>query len=472
MNPKPGMLTSLAVLIVSVVFAVPVAAWQSFAVLTSDFTAYGSVADVGRSAPWTAAVDVEPVGSDAVARWHDGLYFVVDRGGSNLQILDPAAEYATLAQYPLGTGRNPQDIAFAADGTAWITCYDEALLLNVDIGTGEILAEISTAIFADADGLPETGWAQVVGDRLFIVCQRLDRTNWYQPAGDSYLLVFDMSVGDWVDVDPGTPQVDPVILAGANPFARPELTADGSGLMVGTAGGFGVISDGGLEIVDLATLATGGLIIGGDLLGGDLLDFTLVAADLAYAIVSDASFITSMVVFDPAGSTAATVVAVAGGYDFADLAWDGADHIFLADQALGATGVRVFAAADGSELTTAPIPVGRKPVQIVLPLEATTGVSSSPPASGLTLAAPWPNPANPAVMIGFAAEPGAVLDVVVCDLRGRVLRRASATASASGDGSWRFDGRDDDGRPLAAGVYRALVRNGADVASRGFTLVR
>jgi len=449
----------------------PAAAWDEVLVVTTDYTTYGSAATVERADPWTAELDVEPIGSDAVARWHDGLYYVVDRGGSNIQILDPAAGYATLRQFPLGTGRNPQDIAFGPGGTAWVSCYDAALLLKVDTVSGAVLAEIPTDAFADADGLPETGWMQAVGDRLFIACQRLDRGSYYTPVGEGWLLVWDMRNEHWVDVDPATAPIDPVILAGSNPFAQIRLTADGTGLRVGTAGWFGLI-DGGFETVDLATLSTGGIEITGEQLGGDLLDFEVVAPDLGYALVSDAYFVTSLLAFDPSGATGPRTVLAGGGYDYADIAWDGEGQIFLADQTLGATGVRVFDAATGEQLTADAIPVGRKPFQIVTPTERPTGVPSASPRSGLRLAAPWPNPANPAVNLRFAAEAGTRVELAVYDLRGRLLRRTRAVAGADGSGSWLFDGRDSCGRPLPSGAYRATARSASGTTGRGFSLVR
>ena len=310
-------------------------AWDELLVVTTDYTAYGSVAVVDRAAPWTAALDVEPVGSDAVARWHDGLFYVVDRGGDNLQVLDPGQGYGTVRQFSLGSGRNPQDVAFGPDGAAWVSCYDEAVLLKVDPVAGAVLQTVSTAAFADADGLPETSWMQAVGDRLYILAQRLDRANWFTPVGQSHLLVLDMETGAWVDATPATPEVDPVILAGVNPYGPPEVAAGGTALRVGTAGSFGT-PGGGIEVVDLATLTTGGLVVTGAELGGNLLDFTVTAPDRAYALISDSSFITSLLRFAPDGGGEVVVVAAAAGYDYADIVHDGAGLLYLADQAAGA----------------------------------------------------------------------------------------------------------------------------------------
>ena len=59
--------------------------------------------------------DVASIGSDAMAPWYKGLLYVVNRfGGDNIQVIDPAQNYATVRQFSVGNGSNPQDIAFVS----------------------------------------------------------------------------------------------------------------------------------------------------------------------------------------------------------------------------------------------------------------------------------------------------------------------------------------------------------------------
>lgn len=454
-------------LLVVLALAAPAAAWDDFLVLTTDYATYGGATRVDRTAPWSADIDAATVSSDAVARWHDGLYYVVNRSGANIQVLDPSQDYTTVHQFSVGMGRNPQDIAFGPDGLAYVSCYDEAVLLQVDPVAGVVTDSWSTAVFADADGLPETAWMQAVGGFLFITCQRLE---WWSPAGGSRLLVFDLYAGNWFDVDPGTPAIDGIPLIGQNPSARPVLSPDGRALWVPTTGVW-TVDDAGVEVVDLATLRSDGLRLDEATLGGEILAMALVDDGLGWCVVSDADFDTSLKTFDPAGGSVTTELA-SDGYDYADVVFDGLDRILLCDRTPGAAGLRVFDARTTLELTTEPIAVGRPPFLCVLPepAEAVSAPTVVPAAPALR--APWPNPANPRVNLAFTARPGETVRIEVRDLRGRRLRTVRVTADGAGAGRWTFDGLDDRGRPLPSGAYRAVAVGAHGRDARGFALVR
>jgi len=455
--------------IILVIAVSPAAAWDEFLVLTTDYVTYGGATAVDHD-DWSADIDAATITSDAIARWHDGLYYVVNRVTANIQVLDPDQGYATLRQFSVGVGRNPQDIAFASDGTAYVSCYDEAVLLQVDVEVGVVLDSWSTAAFADADGIPETAWMQTVGGLLYITCQRLDRDNWWNPAGGSRLIVFDMIAADWLDTDPGTPEIDGILLAGQNPSARLQVSPDRDELLVATTG-YWVTPDAGLEAIDLVTFQTSGLQVTEQQLGGEILAFAVLDATHGWCVVSDTSFITHLKTFDPAGGAATTVIS-AGGYDHVDVTWDGGDQIYLCDRTVGAAGLRVFDAWTAVELTAAPVAVGRPPVMCVLPVDGGATAIEADASSPMALRAPWPNPANPRTSFAFTATPDAVVRIDVCDLRGRRVRSAPVTADGEGHGLFVFDGLDDRGRPLSSGAYRAVINGTRGRSSRSFTLVR
>jgi hypothetical protein len=101
-----------------------------------------------------------------------------------------------------------------------------------------------------------------------------------------------------VDVDPGSPGMQGIELAGTNPFTTLAHAPDGD-LLVGNIGEYGVL-DGGIERVDPAALESAGWVIRESTLGGDLLAFALADAMHGFAIVSDASFNNRLVAFNPA----------------------------------------------------------------------------------------------------------------------------------------------------------------------------
>jgi len=443
------------------------AAPDRVAVIAGDFNSVAYVTGLGTEAPWSAApVPGEPVHHDAVLRWHDGLAWVVNRGGAdNLQALDPAAGFDTVRQFSLGLGRNLQDIAFRSDGTAYVSCYDTAELLRVDPATGQILKVVSTAAFADTDGLPETSWLHVRGDRLFVTCQRLNRDDWYAPVGDSYLLVLDTMTETWLDCDPARPGTQGIRLAASNPYAPVQRAGDR--LLVACTGFFG-LQDGGVDAVDPDALVSLGLEMTEATLGGDLVDLEATGA-ARHVIVADAGWITRVKRYAPGGAPVTVLTGL--GYDHADIAFDGGFQLFVADRRLTAPGVRVLDAVSGVELTAAPIATGLPPA-LVIPPPAGAAAPVALVPSALTLDLPWPNPANPLARFAFTAPPAQAVELRLFDLRGRLVREARLVAGQDGRGAWEFDGRDASGRAVASGVYRCVVQTGEGFAARSFTVVR
>ena len=437
------------------------------AVICSDYQTSATVGRLQLASPWTYTPNLRPVYHDAIGVWHAGLVYIVNRAGAdNIQVLDPAQGFATQRQFSLGLGRGLKHIAFAGAGTAWVSCYDTAELLHIDPVTGAILHVVSTAAFADADGLPETSWLVVYGQRLFVVCERLDRDNWYAPVGDSYLLVLDLPTRTWIDCDPTLPGVQGIRLAAANPYCEPVRV--GNRLLIGCSGYF-AMQDGGVAVVDLPSLTSLGLEITEAQLGGDIVDLAGGPDGRRHAVVSSAAFATSLKAYLPGG--AVTVLHASTGFHHADIAYDGGSQIIVADRRPGQSGIRIFHAGTGAQLTTAPIATGLPPAFVVLPGGNTVSVLDLPPAH-LVLAPPYPNPANPRTRVRFTAAPATAIDLRVLDMRGRLVRRVAAVAAADGAGEWEFDGLADDGRPAPSGVYRVVASGGGGIAARSLNLVR
>lgn len=442
-------------------------------VLTGDYSQFGRLRAFDQEAPWATSGDLAVTPGDAVGREHDGLLYVVGRGGASvLQVYDPAAGLALVREFSLGVGRNPQDIAFDTQGRAFVSCYDQAVLLRVDVDAGTVVQTYSTAAFADADGLPETAWMLARGDRLFIACQKLNRPGGYVPSGPGAVLVFDMAAGQWVDTNPSLAGVQPVTLAGGNPYTRLEATGvDGlERLRLGCAGKYGVL-DGGIDQIDPLALTSLGWVVTEAQLGGDLIAFVSTTATSIYAVVADAAtFDTDLVRWHGGG---VSLVWPGSGFVFADLAWDGGCRLFLADRTPFADGLRVFDACTGLPLAAAPIATGLPPFSFILPADPVA--APVPPASvamALRLALPCPNPCNPSAWLAVDGTADEMVQVRITDLAGRGLDARSLRLDAAGRGRIEFDGRTPDGRPLPAGVYRVTVSGKAGAASRSVTLLK
>jgi hypothetical protein len=266
--------------------------------------------------------------------------------------------------------------------------------------------------------------------------------------------------------------VQPIGLTGADPYTRIETVDNGSGgenLRVGCVGFYG-LEDGGLEEVDPVAGTSLGYVVTEGELGGDITAFAG-TGDEVHVLVSDASFITSLRRFDPADGSV-TVLDTGNGYVHADLAWDGGFQLFLADRTVGAAGLRVFDTASGSELTTGTLGTGLPPFQFVMPTSG--GVSATPFViqTRLQLSPAFPNPCNPAADLRLTGPPASQVRVGVFDLRGRRLLERSLVTDGTGRAIFHFDGRDDNGRSLAAGVYRVVVQDQEGFAARTLTLLK
>ena len=145
----------------------------------------------------------------------------------------------------------------------------------------------------------------------------------------------------------------------------------------------------------------------------------------------------------------------------------------VADRTVGDAGMRVLDPVTGDELSAGTISTGLAPLLFVLSEDApVSGVDFTPAAVTLSLGAPYPNPCNPSVMIQLAARPGALVRIEVVDLRGRRVRTDHVVADAGGGARYHCDGRDANGRSLAAGVYHVLAHSGGSQAVTRFTLVK
>jgi hypothetical protein len=266
-------------------------------VLTTDFeTGAFSIVD---STTEDAAVNVGLVHSDATARVRGDRVYVVNRlGQDNVTALDAGDRYAVLWQVSTEPGSNPQDIAFASDRKAYVSRLERTELLVLDPATGAPLGTVDLASLADADGFPEPAAMLEVGGRIVVAVERLDRGDAYRPSGPGALAV----------IDPATDRLERTIeLTAANPYGDMAVGPDGR-LLVAEAGEFGVL-DGGIEAVDVAAGTADRLLLDETTLGGDVTAFAVAQDASVWLVVSDPSFVKSVVRWDPADGSRRTILA-------------------------------------------------------------------------------------------------------------------------------------------------------------------
>jgi len=333
-------------------------------VVTSDFQT-GSFAVFPVLQPESVVANVERIHSDAIARVHDGLVYVVNRlGGDNVQAIDPGAGYATRWQCSVENGTNPHDIAFAAPDKAYVTRYERASLLIVDPTTGPdcagfVRGTVDLSQFADGDGLPEMDQAVVIDGTLFVTLQLLDRRNFFRPTERSLIAMVDVA-SDTV--------IGSIELTGTNPFAESAgLVPDPvtGTLLVTEVGEFGRADDGGVERVDPVTRTVSGFFVTEQDLGGNVTDVVLIDEHRAYAIVLDETARSRVVRFDP--TMRQVTATLASGDEFLVDIERGPDGgtLYLTDRTLRRPGIRRFAIADDTEIQPSPIDTGLPPFDVV-----------------------------------------------------------------------------------------------------------
>ena len=89
-----------------------------------------------------------------------------------------------------------------------------------------------------------------------------------------------------------------------------------------------------------------------------------------------------------------------------------------------------------------------------------------------SLDAPWPQPARGSARLSFSLAGPAELDLSVFDMRGRRVARLAAGPFGSGPQERRWDGRDERGREMPAGLYIVRLEVAGQVLTRKLLLLR
>jgi predicted outer membrane repeat protein len=84
----------------------------------------------------------------------------------------------------------------------------------------------------------------------------------------------------------------------------------------------------------------------------------------------------------------------------------------------------------------------------------------------------YPNPTNPQATIAFSLPQAMPVQVTLFDVRGRRVRGLTSGPHAAGGHRLTWDGRDDDGRAAASGVYWIRLQTSERVLTRKLILVR
>ena len=95
------------------------------------------------------------------------------------------------------------------------------------------------------------------------------------------------------------------------------------------------------------------------------------------------------------------------------------------------------------------------------PVQATSRIESA-----------WPNPFNPHCTLRFSLAAAGQARVELIDLAGRHVRTLMDGAMAAGPHELIWNGRDDDGREVASGIYFARLLSAGGVDTHKLVLLR
>ena len=271
---------------------------------TDFFSNVGRITEVALVKESTIVVrgGLEIVSSDPVLRVSEGAVFAVNRfTHDNVQRLDPQSSFATAWQSTVGAGANPHDAAVFTEDKAYLTRYEPPFndVAVFDPREGPVETSIPLdALAENPDGTPRPDRMRFADGILFVGLQDIDRT--FTQFAEGKLAVIDPILDEVVDSIP---------LAGKNPGAIEVLRGadDRVRLYVAMAGIFTGLQQqelsGGVAVVDVVQRSLERYALDDDDAGGNIGGLALASEELGYVVVSDSSFVNSVVAFDPVTAT-------------------------------------------------------------------------------------------------------------------------------------------------------------------------
>ncbi|MFH1311590.1 MAG: FlgD immunoglobulin-like domain containing protein [Candidatus Eisenbacteria bacterium] len=450
-------------------------------VVTTDYYSAAYYSTIEIAPPRTADVSIAPVSSDPLAHYdvEEDMIFVINRYlADNIQIVEPGQGFSTIGQYSVGNGSNPHDIRLASDTKAYVSRYEWKTLLIVHPYTGDSLGTIDLSPLADADGIPEMDRMEIVGDRLFVTLNNIDRFTWL-PAGAGKIAVIDTETDTLVDCDPLIPGIQPIVLALPNPYSELRYDRCRGELVVGCLGAWGVM-DGGIETVNPVTLKSNGVVITETELGGDIYDGLFAPDGKGYAVVLDPApwpdNYGRLVAFDRATRVVTDTLhrQTSGmGASLATIELNRQRELYLCDRDLTQPGIRIFDTVGDSLITFRD--VGIPPFDIAFiqaPMAGTEPIPQPDPDTRTLVARTYPNPFRQATNIVFTVpgeDSATRVRLSVYDPRGRLVSILVDCSMPAGTHVAHWDGRDGYGKPVAGGVYFCSIS--VDGRRRTFPLI-
>lgn len=280
----------------------------------ADFSS-GAHSVIEVESPHQARNSLVPTISDLSAASQGRFFYRIERfSRDNVTKFDINSPDQVVYQYsskdPLDTvSSNPTAMVFVDDSKAYLLRYgsSKAWIVNPSASseTDFKIGELDLSAYDQGDGIPEMQDAVIVGDRLFIVMQRLTL---FQPTKTGYVAVFDVVADSEIDTGMGDADgLKGIPLSVRNPLSIHYL-ADNNLIYVQAVGKFAFGSEpaqltGGIEALDPENFTTKLVLDDGDDAApaafGQILDMALVSANQGYIIGTKGFQDNSLYRFDP-----------------------------------------------------------------------------------------------------------------------------------------------------------------------------
>ncbi len=381
----------------------------------------------------------------------------------------------------MGEGTNAQDIHVIEGNLGIVSCWDVPWLYKVDLFTGEILDTLDLSPLADADGLPEASLMTRDGNHLFVQIQRLDRNGSYVPVPPSYLAVIDIEAFELIDVDPGTPGLQGIVLTGLAPSFRMHVESDMRRLYVCTPG-VHFDGTGGIDEIDLDALTSLGYVISESSVSGNIGGFAMVSPEKGYVVFhTDVIPSTHLVPFSRINGTVGAQIYQILEYEMDHLAFDPETaQLFIPDPTSLSQGLHVFDTVTDEQLNDTPIEVGLAPLDLVVARPAplsyvddSRNYNSSEMTGTKILEPVHPNPSQGRAFIDYRLTAEARVDLRIYDIKGRLVRNLRVGVEESpGLHQIHWTGRDGNGLGVSSGVYVLRLKVGARTESQRLIVIR
>jgi len=159
---------------------------------------------------------------------------------------------------------NPYDIIFVSETKAYVIRYGSTAVWIVDPSVDAMseadfkTGELDLSVY-DTGGAPKASGAVLVGDRLFILMERLDSA--FAPSSVGYVAVFDTTTDEQINTGQGTDGLPGIALSTLNPSniqylaESDEIYVTGRGNIFGSPSVTGDPYQGGIETIDPTTYA-------------------------------------------------------------------------------------------------------------------------------------------------------------------------------------------------------------------------